>query len=556
MNDHMKKFLAHLTKHSEKGQSIVLIALVFVGLLAFIGLTVDMGILFISYGNLRRAVDSAALAAATQMRENYTTTELTTSARQFLSLNNVEDATATVQTCDTNPGDAQLGCTGSNKRKLVRVTASAPVQFAFLPAIGFYGTTITANAIGEAASMDVVLVVDISESMANSDPTGVHPEYLDPHNCNAADPTGTDGTPGSCHPFQEVKSAAANTFTDWILNKTAAEEEDRLAVVVFSNGWQNTYSGNGKIPLQGTGLIRPDGTSTGSPWMNDNAIAKGLINDLKVYENNNALGSQPWMCPAGWQGAADILGSCSEYSNPADPNSTFLGERCPFSADVNPNANMLDGSSCQTTNIGGGLKLAAATLGSARKEALWLVIILTDGAANATEVTHDNSPAIVDATGSIYKTGGVYQLPFNFCPPGTEQHGCRDNSVATRHPSGNAAYDADDYARDMADLVSCDPKTPVNCSRAGQGAVMFGIGLGGTVVGNPVDSGGVSFGDTLLRYIGAVGDDGNPATDPCSGVAKNSGGYDCGNYYFTPNGAGLDNVFTQIASRIYTRLTR
>lgn len=131
----MKKHFSHLVKDSEKGQSIVLIALVFVGLLAFIGLTVDMGILFITYGNLRRAVDSAALAAATQMRSNYTGTQLNDSALQFLVLNNVNDGTATIQTCDDVPGDPQL-C-GTINRKLVRVTASAPVEFSFLPVIGF-----------------------------------------------------------------------------------------------------------------------------------------------------------------------------------------------------------------------------------------------------------------------------------------------------------------------------------------------------------------------------------------------------------------------------------
>jgi Flp pilus assembly protein TadG len=539
----VNKIIRNIRYRSEQGQSIVLIALVFVGLLAFIGLTVDMGILFVSYGNLRRAVDSAALAAATQMRENYTTDELTFSAKQFLILNNVDKATAIVQTCLEVPGDLQL-C--GSRRKLVRVTASAPVEFSFLPVIGFYSTTITANAIGEAASMDVVLVVDISESMANTDPSGVHPEYLDPHNCNVA---------GTCHPFNEVKAAAANTFTDWVLNKPTTDEEDRIAVVVFSNGWQSTYSPDGTIPLQGTGLIRPDGTSTGSPWMNDNSTAKGLINNLKVYENSNGLGFTPWMCPDPWE-TADVLGSCSQYSNPLDPNSIFITQRCPF-AEPNPNANMKDNSSCQTTNIGGGLRLAAATLGSARKESLWLVILLTDGAANTTEVSHTINPNIVNLSGNIFKQAGVYQFPLGFCPPGTEQNGCRDNNVGTRHGSADAAYDADDYARDMADLVACDSTTPaVGCSQAGQGAVMFGIGLGGTVVGNPKDSGGASFGDSLLRYIGAVGDDKKPGTDDCASVTKDAAGYSCGNYYFTPNGLGLDQIFNQIAGRIYTRLTR
>ena len=161
----MKINMKQISRKSEKGQSIVLIALVFIGLLAFIGLTVDMGILFIGYGNLRRAVDAAALGAATQMRSNYTATQLNDSAQQFLRLNDVIDGTASIQTCKTAPGDTEL-C-GSMNRKLVRVTASAPVEFAFLPVIGFYGTTITASAIGEAASLDVVLVIDTSESMSS-----------------------------------------------------------------------------------------------------------------------------------------------------------------------------------------------------------------------------------------------------------------------------------------------------------------------------------------------------------------------------------------------------
>ncbi len=99
----MKNIIKQISKKSEKGQSIVLIALVFVGLLSFIGLTVDMGILFISYGNLRRAVDSAALAAATQMRSNYTASQLNDSAQQFLRLNDVIDGTASIQTCDDVP---------------------------------------------------------------------------------------------------------------------------------------------------------------------------------------------------------------------------------------------------------------------------------------------------------------------------------------------------------------------------------------------------------------------------------------------------------------------
>jgi hypothetical protein len=65
-----------------------------------------------------------------------------------------------------------------------------------------------------------------------------------------------------------------------------------------------------------------------------------------------------------------------------------------------------------------------------------------------------------------------------------------------------------------------------------------------------------------LRYVAGAGDDGNPATpsglDPCwdsiLGQPK-AVGTSCGNYYFSPTGGGLMQVFEAIASRIFTRIT-
>ena len=56
----------------QRGQALILIALAFVGLAAFIGLAVDAGILFTDVGHLRRAVDAASLSAANQFREGRT----------------------------------------------------------------------------------------------------------------------------------------------------------------------------------------------------------------------------------------------------------------------------------------------------------------------------------------------------------------------------------------------------------------------------------------------------------------------------------------------------
>ena len=54
---------------SQTGQALILLALAFIGLAAFAGLTIDAGILFSHIGHLRRAVDAASLAAAGQFRE-------------------------------------------------------------------------------------------------------------------------------------------------------------------------------------------------------------------------------------------------------------------------------------------------------------------------------------------------------------------------------------------------------------------------------------------------------------------------------------------------------
>ena len=561
----MKKHFSHLVKNSEKGQSIVLIALVFVGLLAFIGLTVDMGILFISYGNLRRAVDSAALAAATQMRSNYTGAQLNDSAQQFLVLNNVNDGSATIQTCDDVPGDPQL-C-GTMNRKLVRVTASAPVEFSFLPVIGFYGTTITASAIGEAASLDVVLVIDTSESMSN-EPTVGYPNYRDPAVCNTAN---LGGVPGECHPFEEVKVAAAQ-FAAWVLDKPAAEEEDRLAIVTFSDGWEpytpSTGRGTGVYTIDGGGNYRvyDPNDPTDSPWINDGSQAINVIHNLNVY--------QPALCPVDWvtNGSAAICSLYDTYTYAGN----FVDIMAPWRQPDNVNA-IFDAahvgdaafngerSTSQTTNIGGGLEWAASLFSKdMHTDALWLVVILTDGAANATPVDPAQAARIqlgVSASSPAWNAG--VDLPAGFCPQfgALTDPPCRDTDVATRHTLGDALYDAEDFARDMADLVSCPARAADSLclnTNTGQEAIMFSIGLGDAVFSHTNEVGGLPYGDTLLRYIASVGDDGDPNTDPCSTVPVDPTvtSYNCGNYYFTQTGSGLTQVFNDIASRVYTRLTR
>ena len=85
---------------------------------------------------------------------------------------------------------------GQPQRKLVRITANRHVDFGFMRIVGINGTNIEATSVGEAASIDMVLVIDTSSSMAfdtndyNTMVTGVKIED-DP--ANPADPVNFPG---------------------------------------------------------------------------------------------------------------------------------------------------------------------------------------------------------------------------------------------------------------------------------------------------------------------------------------------------------------------------
>lgn len=123
-------------------------------------------------------------------------------------------------------------------------------------------------------------------------------------------------------------------------------------------------------------------------------------------------------------------------------------------------------------------------------------------------------------------------------------------------------YDADDYARDMADwagLIELTPKVPGNF------IAMFAIGFGSEIANSAKAAYPVAM--PLLHYIADAGDNGvinnrwesqwrgQPRTgDPCEDVTNPTQW--CGQYYYANDLASLEQVFEDIASRLFTRLSR
>src|SRR5689334_19132051 len=109
------KLAALLTRRSRNGQSIVIIAIAFIALIAFVGIATDVAMLFVRFSTLRRSVDAAAIAAAGQMRQNADYVTLNAVAKQFIQAHGLDPQSVKVETCETEVYDymqTHSGATG------------------------------------------------------------------------------------------------------------------------------------------------------------------------------------------------------------------------------------------------------------------------------------------------------------------------------------------------------------------------------------------------------------------------------------------------------------
>lgn len=545
---------------SQRGQAIVLIAMGFIMLLAFTGLVVDVARVFVTRGELRRAVDAAGLAATSQFRQGARPEKIVNSAYNLVVTHGIAAPVVTVETCDlgapTIDNPDLCPPAGKPKRKLVRVTATAEVPMLFLQIVGVPSVQISGENMSEAATVEAVLVLDNSESQSYNFAALPEPYASKCHQTKINDiyaclngGTLEDGTTitgcnnenitdinpsypklirGICQPFRKTKEAA------YAFIKRLYPGYDRVAIVNFNE------NANNLVPL--TGDLEGNAGS-----------AIEMINAMNVYVSpSNA--SQP------------------------NPNGHVL---CYSGTDPG------DFWKCGSSNISEGLIYANNVFANAsnppRQDALWVTLLLVDGAANRAPL--NNALAWSDPQ-------------YGVCPDSERNVPlkCRDADSNTRHKPDDVGpsfglYDADDYARDAADQLGMDPDSftsPLGGKPAG--VLIYTIALGkNSVCSNgtytPPGGGGAAtcinpnpvYGDPdaaeqLLRYVADVGDDGSPVTGPCldrtppyrnastgmepDGRGDDAGlGLQCGNYYFAPEASELERIFLEIAGRIFTRIS-
>lgn len=187
-----------MTRRTRSGQSIIIIAIGFIVLIAFVGIATDAALLFVRYSTLRRAIDAAAVAAAGQIRENSSYAQMAAAAQQYIQVHGLEASSVIVDTCETEINNLRNDITKNiggiyngvgaaqawladidpstkvprsdlcrkDPAKLVRVSAQIDSPTTFLSVLGYKTIRLTASAISQTAVMDVVLMIDGSLSMA------------------------------------------------------------------------------------------------------------------------------------------------------------------------------------------------------------------------------------------------------------------------------------------------------------------------------------------------------------------------------------------------------
>jgi hypothetical protein len=497
-----------ILKNSEKGQAIILIAFAIIGLIAIVGLMTDSGMLLVEYARLKRGIDAAAIGAAQQFRKDFNVNDLRLASQEFLKFNQSDVITdpsdpdhIKIEICETDPTDTVL-C-AAPRRKLVRVTATREVTFGFMRIVGFNSTRITATSIGEAASLDIVLVIDTSASMAyQTVPDSLGDTILSDPGDPGDDPIACNQS-HNCEPLESVKNVALQ-----FVNNNLFFPYDRVAIVTMTS--QN-FGGfrNPEVLLSLTDNLDDSGNLTDT--------VQQAIDSIKVLE--------PQDCDT-------AFGVCVQRDVAGD----YIRQDCPALAAHNP-------SSCTSSNIGGALLMAGsefARTGFMREDSFWVVIALVGGPANAT----NSFGTLTDINGDNYPDD---PLAFGFCPSTTwVAPFCRDALASTRHYKNidgtfPADYDAEDYARDQADWLA----DPVD----GNGVTVFTIGLGDLVRNAP--QGDPDAGEILLQYIAENAGD---TIDPITGLITVTANH--GFYRYSPDTSGLAAIFAAIAENILTRISQ
>ena len=491
------------------------------------------------------------------------------------------------------------------QKKLIYVRAFENSPTYFVSLIGIHTIPISTTAVAEAAPVDLVIVLDTSGSMGRDTLSGYNTGDFNPAACNAAN---------NCEPLKSAKEAAKYLINSLYkgYDRAAVVTFDTQAYTRFSLTDSNGDLDAASAAVDSQVKLHYDApvNKLYASWYN--AGTNGRFNPVNPEDRDNdgddADSAASTSCIAdgsGWIGgdpnATPPTGKPCDYNGPNqldafdwDQNSIYSGQDCPANSDYCKTKQWIAANgpmSLVSTCSGCGIREATANLvQNGRSNAVWVVVFLSDGLANMsdTPTTYPYNAGTGQGIPTNYPNGfcggkidvsgtggGVNGTSINFwktncvdsdvstrycinkkdaagndtCPPGSTS---LDGNPAYTNPISRYSppYSVEDYARDMTDRAALtvvrsvppDPSRYNPYEPVGNDIAIYSVGFGDIA----------ALGEPLLRYMAAVGDDGDRNTDPCVGVpAKHS----CGQYYFAQNSSDLLPVFQDIASRIYTKIS-
>ena len=127
------------SRNNERGSTIVLFAMMLIILLAFAGMAIDGGFMFLQRARLQQVADSTALACVT----NPSSIPCPTSGGNIYPLTNPYNFTMTI----SNPGDNSLCPIPNSQSKCASATASVTWNTFFLEVVGINNLTMQMSAI-------------------------------------------------------------------------------------------------------------------------------------------------------------------------------------------------------------------------------------------------------------------------------------------------------------------------------------------------------------------------------------------------------------------------
>ncbi len=251
----------------ERGQTLILVALMIIVLVAFVGLGTDVSLVYTAKAHLQRAIDAAAMAAANKLPDQ---AEADAAAYEFTRLHGYS--------FDPSGDPLQITFpTEDPPRKLAIVTGTVNVDLAFLRVIGWHQTAVTASGEAESAPLDVYLVLDLSESMAY--------DTRRPANWSSVCPT------TGC-PFCSDWTACSSYYCNLHRNCDPLDAHIKPSAKFFIDQLDPRYDRVGVIRYDRFGYVPP---TQSMALTNDFAAVKSAIDNLNVFQRYMQGGAQVYL---------------------------------------------------------------------------------------------------------------------------------------------------------------------------------------------------------------------------------------------------------------------